>query len=114
MIYFCVERYMRMVYGCEVYAHVYVQRPAQNIWCLAQSLLYHYPHSLRQRLTEPGASLPSLAGQQAPPVLLPPPPRMLGFYECAAGSDQVEAQILLHYQQAFFPVDRLPKPILVL
>lgn len=113
MIYFCVERYMRMVYGCEVYAHVYVQRPAQNIWCLAQSLLSlsSFPETAS---TEPGASLPSLAGQQAPPVLLPPPPRMLGFYECAAGSDQVEAQILLHYQQAFFPVDRLPKPILVL
>lgn len=96
-----MEGYMPMVYGCTVYAHVYVQRPVQNIWRLAQSL-HHCPRSLRQRLTEPGASLPRLAGQRAPPVLLPLPPRMLGFYECAAGSDQVEAQLLLR--------NRLPKP----
>lgn len=57
-----MEGYMRMVYGCAVYAHVYVQRPAQNIWRLALSL-HHYPHSLIQRLTEPGASLPRLAGR---------------------------------------------------
>lgn len=96
------------------YMHMFMCRGQRRIFGAWLNHSYHYPHSLRQRLTEPGASLPSLAGQQAPPVLLPPPQRMLGFYECAAGSDQVEAQILLHYQQAFFPVDRLPKPILVL
>lgn len=112
-MYFRMEEYMRMVYGCAVYARVYVQRPAQNIWCLALSL-HHYPHSLRQCLNEPGASLPRLAGRWAPPVLLPPLPRMLEFYECAARSDQVEAQLLLRKQQAFFPVNRLPKTISML